>query len=76
MRGYVELAGPDGIVRLKPEWMIALGATETWAPHPIRRAYMHGGAQICVLDTPENVAKLLEQPFPPELVTPTMGTGR
>lgn len=74
MTSYVELDGLNGVIRLNPEWMIALGATEDFhTKGPIRRVYMHGGAQICVLDTPENVDKLLErQTFPPSLVTPML----
>jgi hypothetical protein len=58
MTNYVEVDGPRGVIRIKPEWMIALGEPE---PSGWIRAYMHGGAQLVVLNTPENVDKLLER---------------
>lgn len=62
MTFYQEVDGPEGVVRIKPEWMIALSAPELHWDKPLRRCYMHGGAQILVLDTPENLAKLLPSP--------------
>ncbi len=74
MIDYVEVDGPDGLVRIKPEWMIALGAPLDWfrpgddltedQKVRVRAVYLHGGAQIMVLDTPENLRRLLQRVWP------------
>lgn len=60
--GFVTLASREGPIRVRPEWVIAIGGHEDMYPD-MRRLYLHGGAQLLVFDTTENLSKVVA-PWP------------
>lgn len=64
MTNYKTLQTLNGHAFIKPEWVIGVGEREDFGGAYVRRVYLQG-SQLCVLDTPENLAVLFEGNPPP-----------